>query len=60
MVCTDLDGTMVGDGPEFDAGTLAFRNYWENTAGLAGGVLVFNTGRSIGAVRHRMLTFTIP
>ena len=55
MVCTDLDGTMVGDGPEFDAGTLAFRNYWEDTAGLAGGVLVFNTGRSIGAVRKNKI-----
>jgi len=50
MVCTDLDGTLIGDDADFDAGTAAFTHYWEDTAGLAGGVLVFNTGRSIGKV----------
>ena len=48
MVVTDLDGTMVGDGKAFDEGTLAFKQYWEDVAGLAGGSLVWNTGRSIG------------
>lgn len=45
---SDLDGTMVGTGPEPDAATAAFTQYWENTAALAGGVLVYNTGRSLG------------
>ncbi len=39
---------MVGEGPEADAGTAAFCAYWEDTAALAGGVLVYNTGRSLG------------
>ena len=51
MVVSDLDGTMVGDGPEFDRATWLFQQYWENSAALASSVLVFNTGRSIGSVR---------
>jgi hydroxymethylpyrimidine pyrophosphatase-like HAD family hydrolase len=50
MLVTDLDGTLVGDGPEADAATAAFRDYWDGRGRLAGGVLVFNTGRSIGSV----------
>jgi sucrose-6F-phosphate phosphohydrolase len=50
MIVTDLDGTLIGDGPEFDEGTHEFKQYWEDSAGLAGGLLVFNTGRSIGQV----------
>jgi hydroxymethylpyrimidine pyrophosphatase-like HAD family hydrolase len=50
MLVTDLDGTLVGDTPEADAATSAFRDYWDSHARLAGGVLVFNTGRSIGQV----------
>ena len=45
---SDLDGTMVGDGPEADAGTAAFCAYWEDAPALTGGVLVYNTGRSLG------------
>jgi hydroxymethylpyrimidine pyrophosphatase-like HAD family hydrolase len=50
MLVTDLDGTLVGDTPEADAATASFRDYWDSHARLAGGVLVFNTGRSIGQV----------
>ena len=50
MVVTDLDGTLVGEGPEADTATAAFRDYWDGRGRLAGGVLVFNTGRSIGQV----------
>ena len=39
---------MVGDGPEADAATLEFCAYWEDNAALSGGVLVYNTGRSLG------------
>ena len=42
---SDLDGTMVGEGEEADAGTREFAAYWEENAALAGGVLVYNTGR---------------
>ena len=45
---------MVGTGPEADAATAAFRQYWENTAALAGGVLVYNTGRSLGQFQELM------
>jgi len=48
MVVSDLDGTMVGSDAHFDAGTKAFKDYWDDCAGLAGGVLAYNTGRSIG------------
>lgn len=53
---SDLDGTMVGEGPEADAATLAFCRYWENTAALAGGVLVYNTGRSLGQFQELLQT----
>ena len=39
---------MVGDGPDADAATRRFCSYWEDTAALAGSVLVYNTGRSLG------------
>ena len=45
---SDLDGTMVAEGPEADSATQDFCNYWESTPALAGGVLVYNTGRSLG------------
>mmetsp|Transcript_10746 Transcript_10746/g.25503 ORF Transcript_10746/g.25503 Transcript_10746/m.25503 type:complete len:556 (+) Transcript_10746:100-1767(+) len=48
MLVSDLDGTMVGDTPEFDSATDAFRHYWENNSALANSVLVYNTGRSVG------------
>jgi hypothetical protein len=48
MLVADLDGTMVGEGPEADAMTAEFNHYWENTAALSGSVLVYNTGRSLG------------
>lgn len=50
MLVSDLDGTMVGQSPEFDAGTKAFKRYWDDSASLAGSVLVYSTGRSIGQV----------
>lgn len=43
MIVSDLDGTMVGD----DSSTAAFKTYWEDVAVLRGGVLVYNTGRSL-------------
>ncbi|KAL4852949.1 putative sucrose-phosphatase 2 [Chlorella vulgaris] len=48
MLVSDLDGTMVGEGEEADACTRDFAAYWEDNAALAGGVLVYNTGRSLG------------
>ena len=45
---SDLDGTMVGDGPAADAATAEFQQYWESNAALCGSVLVYNTGRSLG------------
>ncbi|KAL4457961.1 hypothetical protein ABPG75_012826 [Micractinium tetrahymenae] len=48
MLVSDLDGTMVGEGEEADACTREFATYWEENAALAGGVLVYNTGRSLG------------
>ena len=45
---SDLDGTMVGEGPDADAATQRFCCYWEDSAALAGSVLVYNTGRSLG------------
>lgn len=48
MQVSDLDGTMVGEDGEADAGTGAFCQYWEESAALSGGVLVYNTGRSLG------------
>ncbi|GAX82355.1 hypothetical protein CEUSTIGMA_g9784.t1 [Chlamydomonas eustigma] len=43
MVVSDLDGTMVGD----DVATAAFREFWVSTGAVRGGVLVYNTGRSL-------------
>lgn len=40
----------VGSTPEFDAATKSFKRYWDDTASLAGSVLVYSTGRSIGQV----------
>lgn len=48
MLVSDLDGTMVGEGPEADAMTSEFGAYWEESAALVGSVLVYNTGRSLG------------
>lgn len=48
MLVSDLDGTMVGEGEEADATTREFAAYWEENAALSGGVLVYNTGRSLG------------
>lgn len=48
MQVSDLDGTMVGETAEADAATQSFRDYWEDSAALAGSVLVYNTGRSLG------------
>lgn len=45
---SDLDGTMVGEGEAADDATRTFCEYWESQAALAGGVLVYNTGRSLG------------
>lgn len=45
---SDLDGTMVGEGREADTKTQDFCTYWESNAALAGGILVYNTGRSLG------------
>jgi hypothetical protein len=42
--------TMVGDTPEFDYYTDSFRVYWEDNSALANSILVYNTGRSVGAV----------
>ncbi len=39
---------MVGEGADADAATARFCAYWEDTAALAGSVLVYNTGRSLG------------
>ena len=39
---------MVGDGEVADSKTQDFCTYWESNAALAEGVLVYNTGRSLG------------
>ena len=48
MQVSDLDGTMVGNGPEADSMTSDFTSFWENNAVLRNSVLVYNTGRSLG------------
>jgi hypothetical protein len=54
MLVSDIDGTMIGsegDGAAAYASSGRFRNYWDNGPSLCGSTLVYNTGRSIGAVR---------
>lgn len=52
--CSDIDGTMVSDSQDEKekywglVRTAEFQTYWEDNAALAGGVLVYNTGRSKG------------
>eukprot|EP00884_Botryococcus_braunii_P004434 jgi/Botrbrau1/13992/Bobra.150_1s0004.1 len=48
MLVSDLDGTMVGGNQWANEATREFCNYWEYNAALCGGVLVYNTGRSLG------------
>ncbi|GLC57318.1 hypothetical protein PLESTB_001211200 [Pleodorina starrii] len=50
MLVSDIDGTMIGDMASPDAFTSShrFAEYWENSASLAGSLLVYNTGRSLG------------
>eukprot|EP00877_Chromochloris_zofingiensis_P008061 jgi/Chrzof1/3508/Cz12g28020.t1 len=57
MLCTDLDGTLIEDGDESsewvqaaNAATAEFNSWWSHHCAPAGGLLVFNTGRSIGMV----------
>jgi len=50
MLVSDIDGTMIGDTNSPDAYTSSarFLDYWENAQALAGSLLVYNTGRSLG------------
>ena len=52
LQCTDIDDTLVrADGDDsFRNDTRLFKEYWDNTVRPAGGILVLNTGRSIGLV----------
>ncbi|KAK9822128.1 hypothetical protein WJX74_009504 [Apatococcus lobatus] len=43
LVVSDLDDTLIGD----DAGTQAFKDFWEQDAVVRGSRLVFNTGRAL-------------
>ncbi|GAB4820554.1 hypothetical protein N2152v2_007600 [Parachlorella kessleri] len=52
MLVSDLDGTMVGDGDDAHSMTSDFCQYWEEHSALAGCVLVYNTGRSLGSFVH--------
>ncbi len=49
---SDLDGTMVGETDFADECMQQFTNYWNDTAALAGSVLVYNTGRSLGSFKQ--------
>ncbi|EFJ40325.1 hypothetical protein VOLCADRAFT_119992 [Volvox carteri f. nagariensis] len=50
MLVSDIDGTMIGDMscPDAFSSSHRFAEYWENSASLAGSLLVYNTGRSLG------------
>ncbi|GFR50917.1 hypothetical protein Agub_g13235 [Astrephomene gubernaculifera] len=50
MLVSDIDGTMIGDlgSPDAFESSHRFAEYWENSASLAGSLLVYNTGRSLG------------
>ncbi|KAG2492426.1 hypothetical protein HYH03_009369 [Edaphochlamys debaryana] len=50
MLVSDIDGTMIGDmsSPDAFSSSERFTDYWENSASLAGSLLVYNTGRSLG------------
>jgi hypothetical protein len=39
---------MVGDSAWANEATREFSQYWESNAALCGGILVYNTGRSLG------------
>lgn len=56
MLASDIDGTMIGE--HGDAGQYAssrrFRDYWESGPALAGSILVYNTGRSMGQVKEML------
>ena len=43
LVVSDLDDTMVGN----DEASAAFRDWWEAEGLVAGGRLVYNTGRAL-------------
>lgn len=53
---SDIDGTMIGDVSSPDAfnSSHRFADYWENSASLAGSLLVYNTGKR---ARVRMSLF---
>jgi hypothetical protein len=52
MLVADLDGTMVDNNEEADSAMWEFCRYWEENAVLRGGILVYNTGRSLGQFTH--------
>ncbi len=53
MLVADLDGTMVeNNNNEAESAMWEFCRYWEENAVLRGGVLVYNTGRSLGQFTH--------
>jgi len=58
MLVSDIDGTMIGEhgDPAQYASSRRFRDYWESGPALAGSILVFNTGRSLGQVKELLRT----